>query len=56
MSLRAHALALTLLAPFAAGQSRRQAWIGWASIAGVAIVSVIGAEMAAHSSASGLGL
>jgi len=40
----------------AAGQNRRQPWIGWASIAGVAIVSVIGAEMAAHSSASGLGL
>ena len=41
---------------FAAGQSHRQAWLAWAAIAGVAIVSVIGAEMAAHSSASGLGL
>ena len=40
----------------AEGQRRRQAWIAWAGIAAVTVVSVVGAELAAHSSASALGL
>ena len=40
----------------AAGERRRQAWIGWAGLLGVAIVSVIGAEMAARSGGAGLGI
>ena len=40
----------------ATGERRGQAWIGWAGLLGVAIVSVIGAEMAARRGGAGLGI